>query len=166
MRSFAAHNTFFLANSAQNALHQDLFQLHRPKQHPTAEIKNHIIHETHTQYLTEGLIPHRSIEWQDHSIHISDWWEQKTTHTATENTTIWTLHFGPGIDLEKKDNYHWIIKKEEKEICQIETTIIFESRNDIFSPTYGSKISTKILIASTLVGRKKEQIVIQRIVPN
>jgi hypothetical protein len=165
LRSFAAHNTFHLSQSAQNDLPANLFQLNRTPHTPHAKYQNQMIHDTHQHYQANNLVAHRHIAWNNERFHIIDWWEQ-TTKITKKQESIWTLHFGPDIELEKKDNHHWIVKKETKEICCVETTLIFDYKDDIFSPLYGAKISTKILVASTQIDCNKQHIVIQRTLKN
>ncbi len=156
LRSFAAHNTFYIDPDPITQSNNDLFQLQRRPQSFTATIKatdkTITIHDFYNHYQQIGLTAHRKLELdqQKNELIIIDWWvQEKNDINVSALHSAWSLHFAPGITLEKKDFYLWTINKDSSIIGVLRTSCEYSITTDFFSPTYGSLQSCWSLRAKT-----------------
>jgi hypothetical protein len=168
LRSFAAHNTFYIEPDTFTQRSGNLFQLPRVPQPFGATVKKSdkkiTIHDFYNHYQHIGLVAHRKLEFdqQKNTITVEDWWETgKKDKNLSAINFAWALHFAPGIDLEKEDSYSWTLKKDGLIIGAVHTSCEYALSPDFFSPIYGSLQQSVSLRAKTSHGNTHQYVGIQ-----
>ncbi len=163
MRGPLSHNTFYSPELMR--MQSELFQLQLKTQDNPVIIdqSNNIIRVTACNKFNsyDNEIAYRTIETdKEKNLKLTDWWST-TENSKNQINSEWNLIFNPELKLKKEADECWSVKKNNKTICRIFSTLDFVMLTGFYSINYGTLQTCIKLKATKSLSNEKQTILIK-----
>ena len=150
-RSASSHNSFFIDNVEPIVFDEQLlFNLALPSKKPE---KN--MWELQHNLYSIPAIRKISLDEKNNRLKIIDAWDDLPPQTFT---SVWNFTIAPHIDVEKKDN-DFLLKHNNKVLLKVHSEDLdFTIEKSWYSPSYGTKVACKKLVAKLPVSTQPVKI--------
>lgn len=137
-RSVKVHNTLYIEGHEPVPFDERLFALNLPE-----NASNGTFSASHKLYARFNLALHRSLDWREEEIIITDTW----TNPTEDLTLGWNFTLHPAIEINFENN-QWILSHNNKPLIAMKSSLAFQPHDTWIAPEYGIKQKSLCLKAS------------------